>query len=423
MTSVGGGPSTLRQANRRRVLDLLRTNGPLTQAELARQAGLSRSTVSAIVAELQRSGTITTSSTEDRVGQRGPGRPGSLLSLDPAVGAVIGVDIDHERLTVLVADAAHTVLAEDRRPLERDHDASDVMRLVARLVDAGISTAGVQRERVAGVGVALAGPIDLETGRIHPSSIAPSWQFVDARRDLSSLIGLPVFIDNDANLGALAELMWGAARGVTEAAYVKIDTGIGVGLVVRGRIHRGAGGTAGEIGHSTIDENGPVCRCGNRGCLEGFLGSSALVSSLRSRYAVDLTIEDVLRMAAEGDVGCRRVLADAGRLLGVQVANLCNLLNPRRVIIAGRLAEAGEILLEPLRTSFARRALPHAVETVEVVPAELGERAVALGAAALVLHESGALPSDEWIGDPVVTWSEVGRSRPPEAGRLAGKGR
>jgi predicted NBD/HSP70 family sugar kinase len=386
--------------------------GPLTQADLARLAGLSRSTVSNIVAELQGAGMVRSAAHPGPAERRKPGRPGSLLSLEPSVGAVVGVDIDHERLTVLVADAAHTVLAEDRRPLERDHDARAVMRLASQLVDQTVLMAGVRRERLAGAGVGLAGPIDLATGRIHPSSIAPSWQFVDPRKEFEDLLKLPVYIDNDANLGALAEMMWGAGRGVSEAAYVKVDTGVGVGLVVQGRIHRGAGGTAGEIGHSTIDEDGPVCRCGNRGCLEGFVGSRALVESLRTRYRADLTIEDVLRLARDGDVGCRRVLADAGRLLGVQVANLCNLLNPRRVIIAGRVASAGEILLEPLRTSFARRALPHAVETVEVVPAELGDRATALGAAALAMHESGAITSDGWEGfDSVAGPQPEGQAR------------
>jgi predicted NBD/HSP70 family sugar kinase len=256
------------------------------------------------------------------------------------------------------------------------------MRLTSRLVDRTVQKAGVKREQLAGVGVGLAGPIDLVTGRIHPSSIAPSWQFVDARKELEDLLDLPVYIDNDANLGALAEMMWGAGRGVSEAAYVKVDTGVGVGIVVQGRIYRGATGTAGEIGHSTVDENGPVCRCGNRGCLEGLVGTPALLESLRTRYRADLTMDDVLRLAIDGDIGCRRALADAGRLLGVQVANLCNLLNPRLVMIAGKLSEAGEIVLDPLRTSFARHALPHAVETVEVVRAAIGDRATALGAAA-----------------------------------------
>ena len=271
---------------------------------------------------------------------RKPGRPGSLLSLDPSVGAVIGIDIDHERLTVLVADAAHTVLAEDHRTLQRDHEARDVMRLTSRLVDLTVQRAGVEREQVAGAGVGLAGPVDLVTGRVHPSSIAPSWQFVDARKELEGLLGLPVYIDNDANLGALAEMTWGVGRGVSEAAYVKVDTGVGVGIVVAGRVYRGATGTAGEIGHTTVDENGPVCRCGNRGCLEGLIGTAALVESLRTRYRADLTMDDVLRSAADGDVGCRRALADAGRQLGVQVGEPVQPAEPppgdhRRQVVGG----------------------------------------------------------------------------------------
>jgi predicted NBD/HSP70 family sugar kinase/DNA-binding XRE family transcriptional regulator len=407
------GQGTLRKANQKRVLDLLRTEGPLTQAELARRATLSRSTVSSIVAELQSAGMVRNDPHVRFAPPRKPGRPGSLLSLDPSVGAVIGVDIDHERLSVLVADAAHTVLAEDHRTLERDHDAHDVMRLTSRLVARTVQRAGVKREQLAGAGVGLAGPVDLVTGRVHPSSIAPSWQFVDAQKELEALLELPVYIDNDANLGALAEMTWGVGRGVSEAAYVKVDTGVGVGIVVAGQIYRGATGTAGEIGHTTVDENGPVCRCGNRGCLEGLVGTAALVESLRTRYRADLTMDDVLRSAADGDVGCRRALADAGRQLGVQVANLCNLLNPRLVIIAGKLSEADEIVLEPLRTTFARHALPHAVETVEVVRAALGERATALGGAALAMHESGALID---IGTGPYP---VGRPRPTERRRAS----
>src|SRR5580765_2137823 len=161
------GQGTLRKANQKRVLDLLRTDGPLTQAELARRAALSRSTVSSIVAELQSAGMVRNDPDVRFAPPRKPGRPGSLLSLDPSVGAVIGVDIDHERLSVLVADAAHTVLAEDHRTLERDHDAHDVMRLTSRLVARTVQRAGVKRGQLAGAGVGLAGPVDLVTGRVH----------------------------------------------------------------------------------------------------------------------------------------------------------------------------------------------------------------------------------------------------------------
>ena len=267
-------------------------------------------------------------------GHRKPGRPGSLLSLDPSVGAVIGVDIDHERLSVLVADAAHTVLAEDHRVLERDHDARDVMRLTSRLVDRTVQKAGVKREQLAGVGVGLAGPVDLSTGRIHASSIAPSWQFVDARKELEDLLKLPVYIDNDANLGALAgEMMWGAGRGVSEAAYVEVDTGVGVGIVVQGRIIAGRQAPLGRSVTRPSMRTGRSADAAIAAVSRAWWGTPALLESLRTRYRADLTMDDVLRLAIDGDIGCRRALADAGRLLGVQVANLCNLLNPRLVMI------------------------------------------------------------------------------------------
>ena len=378
-----------REDNRRQILTFLRVRGPLTQANLARLSGLSPSTVSTIVAELQAAGTVST--VEDPNPRKKVGRPGSLIALDPSVGAFVGIDIEHERFMVLVADAAHTVLAEERRPLQRDHDAGAVMRLVAELVDDLCAEAGVDRDRLAGAGVGLAGPINLATGQIHPSSVAMSWRFVDVRKDLGELLGLPVYLDNDANLGALAEMTWGAGRGVSEAAYIKADIGVGAALVLGGQIHRGAAGIAGEIGHSTIDENGAVCRCGNRGCLEGFVGENALLDSLRPRYRADLTFDEVVRMAHDGDVVCRRVIADAGRLLGMQVASLCNLLNPSRVIVGGSLASAGEILLEPIRVSVAQRALPEAAASVEVVAAELGDRAISLGAVALAMRQAGTL--------------------------------
>jgi predicted NBD/HSP70 family sugar kinase len=180
--------------------------------------------------------------------------------------------------------------------------------------------------------------------------------------------------------------MWGAGRGVTEAAYVKVDTGVGAALILGGQIYRGAVGTAGEMGHSTIAEDGPVCRCGNRGCLERFVGTPALLESLRGSHG-DLTVAEMIGLADAGDAGCRRVIGDAGRLIGVQVASLCNLLNPRRVIIGGSLSAAGDVLLDPIRASLDRCALPMAASTAEVVAGELGNRATVLGALSLVFRK------------------------------------
>ena len=388
-----GTQGRLREENRRRVLSFLQRRGALTRAEIARLALLSRSTVSNIVGELLVSELVREVDEPTTSRRRGhSGRPGALVTLNPAAGAAIGVDVDHQQLRVVVANLAHTVLAEAEHPLDIDHDAREAMDIAAQFVDRVIDQAGVKRDRVIGVGMALPGPIEAVRRKVHPSSISPSWVGLeDPARELSGRLGLPVYLDNDANLGALAEMLWGAGQGVTEAAYVKVGTGIGAGLVIDGQIYRGRIGTAGEIGHTTMTEDGPVCRCGNRGCLERFAGVPALLESLRGSRGPDLTMQALFDLALSGDAGSRRVIADAGRLIGIVVANLCNLLNPELVIIGGPLSVAGDILLDPLRASFARCALPVVGATTELTVGSLGERATALGAVGLVLLEAEPL--------------------------------
>jgi predicted NBD/HSP70 family sugar kinase len=158
--------------------------------------------------------------------------------------------------------------------------------------------------------------------------------------------------------------------------------------VLGGQLYRGAAGTAGEIGHTTIDENGPVCRCGNRGCLELFAATPALLELLRTSHTAGLTVRELLALCSMGDPGCLRVIADAGRHIGVALANLCNLISPQLVIVGGELAAAGDALLQPMRDSMARRAVRAAAESVEIVPGHLADRASVLGAVARALHES-----------------------------------
>jgi predicted NBD/HSP70 family sugar kinase len=210
--------------------------------------------------------------------------------------------------------------------------------------------------------------------------------------EMSQRLPLPVHVDNDANLGALAELHWGAGRGSSSLAYIKIATGIGAGLVVEGRLFRGAGGTAGEIGHTTIDETGPICRCGSRGCLETFAGAPAIVELLKPSLGPDTTAEMIVEQAVDGHLGAKRAIGDAGRHIGSALANLCNLFNPELIVVGGTLAAAGEVLLEPMREAVERRAIPSAAEDVNIVTGVLGDRAEVLGAVALVLYErAGAL--------------------------------
>jgi predicted NBD/HSP70 family sugar kinase len=249
---------------------------------------------------------------------------------------------------------------------------------------------------VNGAGIGLPAPIHLSTGMVGSTAILPGWDGVRVAEEMSERLRLPVHVDNDANLGALSELHWGAGDGCSSLAYLKIATGIGAGRVIGGRLFRGAGGTAGEIGHTTIDDDGPICRCGSRGCLETFASMPALVELLRPSLGDELTAEAVIERTARGDPGCRRAVGDAGRHIGSALADLCNLVNPQRIVVGGSLGAAGDVLLEPMREEIRRRAIPSAAEDVEIRPGVLGERAEMLGAVALVLYErhkdSSAMP-------------------------------
>ncbi|MCD0486249.1 ROK family transcriptional regulator [Streptacidiphilus sp. ASG 303] len=378
-----GSQSSLHRANLERVLRAVRMAGSLTQAEIARSTGLSAATVSNIVRELKESGTVVVTPTSSG------GRRARSVSLSADAGIVVGVDFGHTHLRVAIGNLAHRVLAEESEPIDVDVSAADGFDRAETLVGRLLAQTGFRTDKVIGVGLGVPGPIDVETGAIGSTAILPGWTGVEPGRELSSRLGVPVHVDNDANLGALGELVWGAGRGLSDLAYIKVASGVGAGLVISGQIYRGPGGTAGEIGHITLDESGPVCRCGNRGCLETFVGSRYLLNLLNASHGPGLSIPRIVQLAQRGDLGCRRVIADVGRQIGTGVANLCNLLNPRRVILGGDLAEAGELLLSPLRESVARYAIPSAARQLSVVPGTLGGRAEVLGALALVMSEMG----------------------------------
>jgi predicted NBD/HSP70 family sugar kinase/biotin operon repressor len=312
MPSRGGDLKALRELNRLRVVDALQDEGIASRAEIARSTGLSRSTVSTIVADLQRSGLVIERDAGDgdaRDGQQG--RPGVLLALDPSAGAAIGVDFDHDRIRVAVADLSRTVLAETSVALDVDHDAERALDTAATLIDDVLDEAKVDRARVLGVGMALAGPVDQQRRALHRSAILSGWIDVDAAAELERRIPFPVHLDNDSNLGALAEATLGACRGVRHAAYVSLSSGIGAGLIVDGQVYRGHRGTAGEIGHVLMDPAGVICRCGNRGCLETLASSRAIVDLISASRGPELSMSDVMELARGGDPGAARGHAGA----------------------------------------------------------------------------------------------------------------
>ncbi len=346
---AGGSLTDLRLANRHEALTTLRLNGPLTQAEISRATGLSHASVSNIVRELTSQGLARVSEVIRN------GRKVSEVTLEPSAGLVGGIDFGNRHVRVAVADFTHTVRGEAYLTLPYGHEAASSVSEAARLLKDLVGKAAAEISDVRVLAVGLPGPTNRDAGRTLSTAILPGWAGFDVTSAFESALGIPTTVDNDANLGALAEGLWGVGRGFTDFAYIKASTGIGAGLVLNGKLYRGVAGSAGEIGHTTIEEDGPLCRCGNRGCLEMFAAAPALLELLRRSYPADFTVTDLLRLSDEGDVGCRRVITDAGRHMGVALANLCNLLSPQLIIVGGELAAAGDVLLSAIR-EFDRAA-------------------------------------------------------------------
>ena len=232
-----GSLGSLRQSNRRRVVDTLRGLGIASRAEIARRTGLSRSTVSTIVADLANEGLVV-----DRddggasLRAAGAGRPPQPIALAPTAGTAVGIDFGKQHLAVAVSDLSHRVLAEEWREMDDDYPAETGLDAAADLVHEVLDRAGAPSERVLGVGLGLPGPIHAPSGTIGSSAILPGWAGVNARDQMQARLAASVIVENDANLGALAEAMWGAGRGAGSLVYLKVSTGIGAGLIIDGRV-------------------------------------------------------------------------------------------------------------------------------------------------------------------------------------------
>jgi predicted NBD/HSP70 family sugar kinase/biotin operon repressor len=379
----------LRERNRVRVVDALRRQGTASRSELARLTGLSRTTVGSVVADLQARGLVVEQPDGER--QTGRGRPPVYLSLDRSAGVAVGIDFDHDRVRVALSDLSSNVIAEDWVAIDVDHAAGEAIDAACEIVASLRASALVDEEQIVGAGVGLPGPIDRRTGTVGSAVILPGWAGIRAAETLSRRLGLRVEVDNDANLGALAEASFGAGRGLADLVYVRLGSGVGAGVVVGGRLHHGASGLAGEIGHVQVRADGEVCRCGNRGCLETIACEAPIRALLEPARGHAVTRRELIDLVAAGDLGAVRVVNDAGLAVGRVLADLCNALNPEAIVVGGELGETGEPLLSGIREAVQRYALPGAADVVRVVPGELGERAEVLGALALVTQNAASL--------------------------------
>ncbi|MCO5970914.1 ROK family transcriptional regulator [Actinoallomurus soli] len=390
MSEAPGSLTSLRSRNRLLVVETVQRRGRISRVGIARATGLSRTTVSSLVADLLAEGVLTEADGTGRRASPGGGRPATPLTLNPEGGGVLGVHLRHAGIRVLFADLSGGVLGERYHEIDVDHRPDDALAYVADAALDLVAAGGHDAGRVFGMGVAVSAPIRSRSHTLRTSSVLADWTGVDIAARLEARVGMPVHVGNDANLGALAEWTFGAGQGADDLIYVMLSDGVGAGLILGGELYEGATGSAGELGHIPVVDGGYVCRCGNRGCLETVVGLRALTSTFAHTRGPDTTIADVVALLAADDPGAQRVTADAGRMVGRALVGICAMLEPRRVVIGGEVAAVGRPLLEGVRDMLARQLPPPIGQEVTVTAGRLGDRAEALGAIALATQSTSA---------------------------------
>jgi glucokinase-like ROK family protein len=380
------------------VLAAIRSGTGMTQPLLTQQVGLGRSVVAARIAELEAAGLVAQAGMGPSTGGRAPRQ----LRLRAEAGVVVGADIGATHMNVGVADLAGQVIGHVHETVDIADGPDVVLARVEQIVD-DLLAAHPGAGEVWGVGVGVPGPVEFSTGLPVAPPIMPGWDGYPIRERLSRRFGAPTWVDNDVNLLALGELRSNPRAAVDgDVLFVKVGTGIGAGLVSGGRLHRGANGCAGDIGHVAVAEaENVICRCGNSGCLEAVAGGAALAREGRrlaesggSPVMADmlaakgsLGAEDVTAAAERGDPAARALLAQSGRLVGGTLATLVSFYNPALVVLGGGVVLAGDHVLAAVREAVYRRSLPLATRTLRIEFSSLGEVAGLAGAVHLVLDE------------------------------------
>jgi predicted NBD/HSP70 family sugar kinase len=333
--------------------------------------------VSSIVGELLRAGLVV----ERRSPAGASGRPAAELALDRSAGVAIAVDVGVRHVSVAVGDLSRSVIAERWIDLPRGHDAETGTATVLAGITETLAESGVHDDQIVGAAISLAAPIARDSGRLLVPGVLPGWN----GRTLAGIVGerwrIPVAIDNDANLGALAEAVSHRATDGAVVLYVKLASRVGLGISAGSRIYRGRDGFAGELGHMSVDPAGVECWCGRRGCLELYAGGDGILRRL-DRVT---TIGELVSRAGAGDHDVLAVVGEAVALLARAVADVALILNPTAILLGGELTALGELVVGPVRRAV--QALPFGAPP-QVAVSPLGERASLVGALALVLSES-----------------------------------
>ena len=309
---------------------------------------------------------------------------------------VLAIDIGGTKLAAGIVNTAGSILVRREVPTLAAEGPERVLDRLTRLAQDVLAAPRVSDEAIQRIGIGCAGPVDRQAGLILNPPNLPGWVCVPLVERIEKALGRPAVLENDANAAALGEFRYGAGKGGSSLVYLTVSTGIGSGIILNGKIWHGVKDGAGEVGHMTLLPDGPICGCGNRGCLEALASGPSIARRAREALATgqpsrlldagEFTAADVVRLAQEGDAIAAEVWDETVRYLGLGVAAIVTILAPERVVIGGGVTQAGDFLFEPLRREVRRRVKLVAVESVPILPAALGPDVGILGAAAIALE-------------------------------------
>lgn len=400
LTFLGSNISVVKAHNLRAILLSLLDEGSLSRVGLAKKTGLSTTTVTNLIAELLTQGIVVEEGEEVSNGPRRVGRPRTALRLVNSARYAVGVHIGVGRYRVAVTDLNACIQSERSEPFDLETPAEKVLDSIAQTVSDTIQTSGINRDRLIGLGVGASGLVNFHTG---VNVLAPNlgWRDVPIGEYMDARLGMPVVVDNNVRTMALGEAFFGAGKGVNSLAFVYGRVGLGAGFVVGGQVFRGSSAGAGEIGHSVLIANGgEACRCGNTGCLETLVSEPGLVaealelaqrqphSPLATELALSgnqLSIEQLFRLAREGNAPLRELISRRAYYLGMALANLVNILNPELIILGGMFAQGYDLMQPSVEETMRRMAFAGLGDKVRVRVTSFGHQAGTIGASALAL--------------------------------------
>ncbi|MEI8132322.1 MAG: ROK family transcriptional regulator [Leptolinea sp.] len=382
--------AALRAHNLSATLNLIRDRGSITRAEIIRITQLSAPTISALVNILIESEFVS----EGGSGLSSGGRKPVLLEFNYDVRKLLGIDMGSTHITIVLMNLKGEVSQRFSHHIDVINKPAEVLQVIGNAVKDILNKAGLTSRDLLGIGYTVPAPLVNEKTGEFITYYMPAWKDIHCITAIQEIGDVPIYFENDANAAAIAEKWWGCGLGYNNLVYIKLGTGVGSGIMINGEIYKGFNGTAGEIGHTTIEADGRECRCGNHGCLESYIGIQGLLSDARHALKDDLNWKDhlaeldvkgVVRAAREGNQECEKIITTAGWYLGIGLANIINLVNPGLMILGGDLADAGLMLLDPARKSLVERTVGFNTRSDNLVIGELGSKAVAVGAASLVI--------------------------------------